>query len=91
MASSEVINMKPKVLYNIPKGCWHKVALSIDVNILCLNSYDDVFKVILEKGKKYRNSTKGYGIGSGNSIAGYVPEEGFQGMIDAVNEIRKVR
>lgn len=29
----EVINMKPKVLYNIPKGCWHNVALSTDAEI----------------------------------------------------------
>ena len=24
----EVSNMKPRVLYNIPKGCWHNIALS---------------------------------------------------------------
>lgn len=60
----------------------------IDVNILFLNSYDDVFKIVLEKGKKYRSRAFGYGIGSGNSIAGYVPVEGFQAMIDAVNELR---
>jgi hypothetical protein len=30
----EVINMKPKVLYNIPKGCWHNVALSNDAEVL---------------------------------------------------------
>ena len=61
----------------------------IDVNTLCLNSYDDVFRVVTEKGKKYRDLANGYGIGSGNSIAEYVPVEGFQAMIDAVNEIRK--
>ena len=61
----------------------------IDVNILCQNTYDDVFKIVTEKCRKYRNSANGYGIGSGNSIAEYVPVEGFQGMIDAVNEIRK--
>ena len=30
----EVINMKPKVVYNIPKGCWHNIALSTDSKIL---------------------------------------------------------
>lgn len=60
----------------------------IDVNTLCLNSYDDVYKVVLEKGTRFRNRTKGYGLGSGNSIAGYVPVEGFMGMIDAVKRIR---
>ena len=30
----EVINMKPKVLYNIPKGCWHNIAMSNDAEVL---------------------------------------------------------
>lgn len=30
----EVINMKPKVLYNIPKGCWHNIAMSKDAEVL---------------------------------------------------------
>jgi uroporphyrinogen decarboxylase len=61
----------------------------IDVNTICLNSYDDVFKTVYDKGLKYRNSTKGYALGSGNSIAEYVPVDGFMGMIDAVKAIRK--
>ena len=61
----------------------------IDVNTICLNSYDDVFKTVYDKGLKYRNSANGYGLGSGNSIAEYVPVDGFMGMIDAVKAIRK--
>ena len=61
----------------------------IDVDILCQNNYDDVFKLVYEKGKLFRNSTKGFGIGSGNSITNYVPTHGFQAMIDAVKQIRK--
>lgn len=61
----------------------------IDVNTLCLNSYDEVYRAVLEKGKKYRNMSSGYGLGSGNSIADYVPVEGFMAMVDAVKEIRK--
>lgn len=61
----------------------------IDVNTLCLNSFDDVYKEVLEKGSRFRNSSKGYGLGSGNSIAGYVPVEGFMAMVDAVKKIRK--
>lgn len=30
----ELINMKAKVLYNIPKGCWHNIALSKDAEVL---------------------------------------------------------
>ena len=60
----------------------------IDVNILCQNSYDDVYKYVLEKGMEYRAKASGYGIGSGNSIAEYVPVEGFRAMIDAVITLR---
>jgi hypothetical protein len=33
--------------------------------------------------------TRGWGLGSGNSIPDYTPVEVFMGMIDAVKEIRK--
>jgi len=61
----------------------------IDVNILTLNTYDEVFKTVLEKGTRYRNMTRGYGIGSGNSIPDYVPVESFRAMVDAVQKIRR--
>jgi len=28
-----VVNMEPKVLYNIPKGCWHNIAMSEDAEV----------------------------------------------------------
>ncbi len=61
----------------------------IDVNYLSLNTYDDVYEIVLEKGTRYRNMAKGYGIGSGNSIPDFVSTDGFKGMIDAVIEIRR--
>jgi uroporphyrinogen-III decarboxylase len=61
----------------------------IDVNVLCLNDYDTVFKKVLEDASRFRNSARGYGLGSGNSIAGYVPVQGFTAMIDAALEIRR--
>jgi len=61
----------------------------IDVNTLCLNSYDDVYRFVLENGTEYRRNAKGYGLGSGNSIAGYVSVEGYMAMIDAAKEIWK--
>lgn len=61
----------------------------IDVNILTLNSYSDVYKYVQEKGKKYRKSANGYGLGSGNSIPDYVPVDGYMAMIEAAKEIRK--
>jgi len=60
----------------------------IDVNILTLNDYDEVFRYVLEKGAQYRSLAKGYGLGSGNSIPDYIPVEGFMGMIDAGKALR---
>jgi len=62
----------------------------IDVNTLCLKSYDEVFEEVFEKGKEYRAKANGYGLGSGNSIAEYVPTDGFYAMIEAVKEIRRL-
>ena len=60
----------------------------IDVNTLCLNSYDDVYRKVLEDTRRYRSTAKGWGLGSGNSIAEYVPVDGFMAMIDAANKFR---
>jgi len=61
----------------------------IDVNIICLNKPDEVFRIVQERGTKYRRISKGYGIGSGNSIAPYVPVDNYLAMIEAVQQIRK--
>ncbi len=62
----------------------------IDVNTICLNPYDEVHRIVMEKGRRFRNMSKGYGLGSGNSIAGYVPVDGFMAMVDAVKKIREI-
>ena len=61
----------------------------IDVDVLCQHSYDEVFRRVLEAGTRYRSMTRGWGLGTGNSIPEYVPVDGFMGMIDAAREIRK--
>lgn len=61
----------------------------IDVNDLCLNSYDDIFRMVKDKGTRYRRSAGGFGLGSGNSIAGYIPVDGFMAMIEAAQIIRE--
>jgi uroporphyrinogen decarboxylase len=61
----------------------------IDVNILTLNGYDEVYRIVLEKGREYRAKTKGYGLGSGNSIPDYIPVDSFRGMIDAAKVIQR--
>jgi hypothetical protein len=59
-----------------------------DLNLLILEKPEDVYRNVLEMGTVYRSRANGYGLGSGNSIPGYVPVEGFLAMVNAVAEIR---
>jgi len=61
----------------------------IDVNLLTLNGYDEVYRTVLESGTRYRSISKGYALGSGNSIPDYVPGDSYRAMIDATMEIRR--
>ena len=61
----------------------------IDVNTVCTNSPDDVYREVLEKGTRFRRLSKGYGLGTGNSIPEYVPVEGFLAMVEAAKKIRR--
>jgi uroporphyrinogen-III decarboxylase len=61
----------------------------IDVNTLCLDDYDEIYREVLDKGTRFRGKARGFGIGSGNSIPEYVPVEGFMAMVEAVKEIRR--
>ena len=61
----------------------------MDVNTLSLHDYDTVYNRVLEDASRFRATARGYGLGSGNSIAGYVPVEGFRAMVDAAREIRR--
>lgn len=60
-----------------------------DLNLLVLEKPEIVYRTILEQGTSYRVAAKGYGLGSGNSIPGYIPVDGFMAMIEAVKEIRR--
>lgn len=59
-----------------------------DMNELIQNPYDVVYEKVLREGSEFRAMTKGYGLGSGNSIPDYMSVEGYTAMIDAVKEIR---
>ena len=61
----------------------------IDVNVLCLNGYDEVFRTVLGQAAEFRRTANGYALGSGNSIAEYVPLEGFMAMVDGAKELRR--
>lgn len=61
----------------------------IDTDRLCRMSPDDVYECVLEAGTRYRRQARGFALGSGNSIPGYVPPEGYLAMIRAAQEIRR--
>jgi uroporphyrinogen decarboxylase len=60
----------------------------IDVDVLCCRSPEDVYRDVLDKGRRFRSRAKGYALGSGNSIPDYVPVESYLAMIRAAQEIR---
>ena len=60
----------------------------IDLNVLILDTPEEIFRKVVENGTKFRATANGYGIGSGNSIPDYIPVDGFMAMVEAVNEIR---
>jgi uroporphyrinogen decarboxylase len=60
-----------------------------DLNLLVLKKPEIVFQTVLKEGTIFRAKAKGYGLGSGNSIPGYIPVDGFLAMIEAAKEIRR--
>jgi uroporphyrinogen decarboxylase len=60
-----------------------------DLNLLVLNTSEEVYETVVKQGTIFRSMAKGYGLGSGNSIPGYIPVEGFMAMIEGVKEIRR--
>ena len=55
---------------------------------LCRLSPDEIYEYTLETAARFRNTAKGYALGSGNSIPAYVPSEGYLAMLRAGEELR---
>lgn len=60
----------------------------IDVNDLGLMKPQAIFESVVEKGRRFRASARGYALGSGNSIPDYIPVDGYVAMIEAAKKIR---
>ena len=60
-----------------------------DLNLLVLEKPETVYRTVLDQGTFFRQEANGFGLGSGNSIPGYIPVEGFHAMVEAVKEIRR--
>ena len=60
-----------------------------DMGFLCVNTPNVIYDQVLELGKRFRRSAKGYALGSGNSIPDYVPTENYLAMIRATRTLRQ--
>ena len=60
----------------------------IDVDLLCQKEAPEIVVEVVEKGTRFRDSARGYALGSGNSIPEYVPVEGYLAMIEGAKRIR---
>ena len=61
----------------------------IDVDLLCQCEPEEVYARVLEAGTRFRNSTAGYALGSGNSHPNYIPIEQYYAMVRAAQQIRQ--
>jgi len=61
----------------------------IDTDRLCRMNPGEIYDFVLEEGTRFRGNTKGYALGSGNSIPAYVPVDGYLAMVRAAQAIRK--
>ena len=59
-----------------------------DMHFLCANRPDEIFREVVESGRRYRASARGYALGSGNSIPDYVPVDNYLAMIEAAKALR---
>jgi uroporphyrinogen decarboxylase len=60
-----------------------------DMDFLCQQSPDTIRSAVAELGAQYRNTARGYALGSGNSIPDYVPAENYLAMIEGARIIRE--
>lgn len=65
------------------------LAGGFDMDFLCRESPDVITATVVELGGSYRNSARGYALGSGNSIPVYVPLENYCAMVDGVKILRE--
>lgn len=60
-----------------------------DMDFLARKSPDEVYESVVELGTRYRETARGYALGSGNSIPEFIPAENYLAMIRGAKEIRR--
>lgn len=61
----------------------------IDVDLLCQKRPAEIAETVFENGKRFRQTARGYALGSGNSIPDYVPVDGYLAMMEGAQRIRE--
>jgi uroporphyrinogen decarboxylase len=59
-----------------------------DMDFLCSQGEREVYEAVREQGRAFRESARGYALGSGNSIPDYVPPANYLAMIRACQSLR---
>jgi uroporphyrinogen decarboxylase len=60
-----------------------------DLDFLCRAAPEEVIRRVMEDGRRFRARARGYALGSGNSIADYVPAENYLAMVEAACRLRE--
>jgi len=60
-----------------------------DLDFLCRRGPAEITAEVERRGTEYRAAARGYALGSGNSIPGYVPVENYLAMIEGARRIRE--
>lgn len=59
-----------------------------DLGFLCQKSPGEIRSAVFDEGRRFRCAARGYALGSGNSIPGYVPVGNYLAMIEGAQRIR---
>ncbi|MDD5705316.1 MAG: uroporphyrinogen decarboxylase family protein [Kiritimatiellae bacterium] len=60
-----------------------------DMDFLCSRSPAEVAARVREDGQRFRETARGYALGSGNSIPDYVPVANYLAMVEAAQDLRR--
>lgn len=61
-----------------------------DLDFLCQNQPEEIFRAVVQFGRSYRQSARGYALGSGNSIPDFLPIENYLAMVRGAQRIREL-
>lgn len=61
----------------------------VDVDLLCQKAPAEIVERVADMGRRFREKSRGYALGSGNSIPDYIPVEGYLAMLEAARHLRQ--